>query len=126
VAQLIVASKSAGEFDVAEYERLLKMQANEERAMSSLATRMRLSHQSRMHRESTVPPTPRTSKRPWDCSNEKRIVLSRANQRLALVRHLWRLAHELRMIPMQRYEHGSRLLIDLGRQVGGWLLNTAS
>lgn len=48
-------------------------------------------------------------------------MLTRANRRLAVVRHLWRLALELRIIPLKRYEHGSRLIDDLGRQIGGWL-----
>lgn len=51
----------------------------------------------------------------------KRELLRRANLRLAVVRHLWRMAHELRSISTQRYAHGAKLLEDLGKQVGGWL-----
>jgi hypothetical protein len=32
------------------------------------------------------------------------------------VQHLWRLAYELQVIPIKRYEHGARLMDDLGRQ----------
>jgi len=48
-------------------------------------------------------------------------LLKRANSRLAVVRHLWRMAHELQTISAKRYEHGARLLEELGKQVGGWL-----
>jgi hypothetical protein len=44
-----------------------------------------------------------------------------ANRTLEVERHLWRLAYELRVIPFKRYEHGARLMDDLGRQIGGWL-----
>lgn len=54
-------------------------------------------------------------------SREKRASLARANRQLEIARHLWRLAYELKVIPGQRYEHGARLMDDLGRQVGGWL-----
>jgi hypothetical protein len=52
---------------------------------------------------------------------EKGEPLKKANLRLEVARHLWRLAHELRIIPTHSYEHGAALLIELGRQVGGWL-----
>ena len=51
----------------------------------------------------------------------KRAPLGRANLRLELARHLWRLAHELRIVSTRRYAHGAKLMDDLGRQVGGWL-----
>ncbi len=51
----------------------------------------------------------------------KRDVLRRANLRLAVVRHLWRMAHELQTINTKRYAHGAKLLEDLGKQIGGWL-----
>ena len=54
-------------------------------------------------------------------ARNKRDVLKRANLRLAVVRHLWRIAHELRTIPSKRYAHGAKLLDDLGKQIGGWL-----
>ena len=51
----------------------------------------------------------------------KRELLNRANRRLAVVRHLWRMAYELQTIQAKRYEHGAKLLEQLGKQVGGWL-----
>jgi hypothetical protein len=53
--------------------------------------------------------------------NAKPAALQRANLRLEVLRHLWRLAHELQTISTRRYEHGAGLIDDLGRQVGGWL-----
>ena len=50
--------------------------------------------------------------------------LARANRRLEVTRHLWRLAQELRVVSGRRYEHGARLMDDLGRQIGGWLRST--
>lgn len=54
-------------------------------------------------------------------TRNKGVPLHRANLRLEVVRHLWRLAHELKVIAMRQYEHGAKLLDDLGRQIGGWL-----
>lgn len=63
VAQLIGVSEGAAEFDIAQYDQLLKMQEREGRALSSLATRLRITQQS------TVSPKtkkPVQIKRPWD------------------------------------------------------------
>ncbi|MDI3467465.1 MAG: hypothetical protein OJF50_006286 [Nitrospira sp.] len=54
-------------------------------------------------------------------TRNKDAPLQRANLRLEVVRHLWRLAHELKAVAIRQYEHGARLLDDLGRQIGGWL-----
>jgi hypothetical protein len=51
----------------------------------------------------------------------KQPALQRANLRLEVARHLWRLAHELEAVSTRRYAHGAGLIDDLGRQVGGWL-----
>ncbi len=51
---------------------------------------------------------------------DKAATLSQANLRLDRVRHLWRLAHELKVLPTRQYEYGARLLEELGRQIGGW------
>ena len=59
-------------------------------------------------------------------ARNKRDVLKRANLRLAAVRHLWRVAHELKTIPVKHYEHGARLLEELGKQIGGWLKSVES
>ena len=54
-------------------------------------------------------------------SRDKQGALALANRRLAIIRHLWRLALELKVINLRRYEHGIRLMDDLGRQIGAWL-----
>lgn len=59
-------------------------------------------------------------------SREKEIPLQQANLRLEMLRHLWRAAHELQVVSTRRYEHGARLLDDLGRQVGGWIKSRRS
>ena len=46
--------------------------------------------------------------------------LSQANLQIEVVRHLWRLAYELKVISMKNYHYGSKLLFELGQQVGGW------
>ncbi|WP_089726775.1 diversity-generating retroelement protein Avd [Candidatus Thiosymbion oneisti] len=53
-------------------------------------------------------------------SRTKAEPLKRANLKLDLVRHLWRLSFRLQAVPAKRYEHGARLLHALGRQIGGW------
>ncbi len=54
-------------------------------------------------------------------TRDKIAPLNRANLDLEICRHLWRLAYELKLIPLRRYEHDARLMIELGRQIGGWL-----
>ena len=54
-------------------------------------------------------------------THNKAASLHRANLRLEVVRHLWRLAHELKVVAIRQYEHGAKRLDDLGRQIGGWL-----
>lgn len=53
-------------------------------------------------------------------SRQKDQALAHANLRLEVVRHLWRVAHELKVVTTRKYEHGAKLLDDLGRQIGGW------
>jgi len=53
-------------------------------------------------------------------SRERREWLEKANQRLNVVRHLWRLSYELKAIGPKQYERGARLIDSLGRQIGGW------
>jgi hypothetical protein len=64
VAQLIAAFEKRDEIDVEEYDRLLKMQEREGRAISSLATRMRISQQSTKRQETTS--KPRMGPKPWE------------------------------------------------------------
>ncbi len=54
-------------------------------------------------------------------SGDKVPALRRANRRLEVARHLWRLAHELEAVSTRRYQHGAGRMDELGRQVGGWL-----
>jgi len=63
VAQLIAAAEAGETLDVEEYDRLLKMQEREGRAMSSLATKMRISQQATIDKRRQKP---KTSQKPWD------------------------------------------------------------
>lgn len=53
-------------------------------------------------------------------TSQKLSLLNKANSKLAVVRHLWRLAFELGVIPLKRYEVGSQKMVELGSQIGGW------
>lgn len=63
-AQLVAACEAESDLDVERYDRLLKMQEREGRAISSLATRMRISQQATVRAEQARKPT--QVKRPWD------------------------------------------------------------
>jgi len=47
-------------------------------------------------------------------------VLRKANLRLDVVRHLWRLSHEIKAVSTRSYGQGSERMAELGRQIGGW------
>ena len=47
-------------------------------------------------------------------------ALRQANLRLEVVRHLWRLAFENQAVAGKSWQHGAGLMIELGRQIGGW------
>ena len=53
-------------------------------------------------------------------------LLSRANRKLAVARHLWRLGFELKSCSFKAYQHGSELMVGLGRQIGGWRKSLAA
>lgn len=53
-------------------------------------------------------------------ARDKRADLERANRQLAIARHLWRLCLELGLIPQRTWQHGADLIVELGKQVGGW------
>lgn len=59
-------------------------------------------------------------------SHAKADQLRAANLRLDRVRHLWRLCHELKVLPTRQYGHGAGLLEDLGRQIGAWRRDAAA
>ena len=47
--------------------------------------------------------------------------LTAVNLRLEKLRYLIRLAKDLKCLSIREYEHASRLMLDLGNEVGGWL-----
>ena len=53
-------------------------------------------------------------------THNKREALQKANMRLEVAKHLWRMAMQLQVVALRQYEHGSRLMDELGRQLGGW------
>ena len=63
VAQLVASAEKGEHLDVTEYDRLLKMQEREGRAISSLATRMRISQQATRSEKSKKPMQVR---KPWE------------------------------------------------------------
>ena len=56
----------------------------------------------------------------YTSGRDKTRALQRASQHLNVVRHLWRLSHELKAVAPRAYAHGAERLVDLGRQLGGW------
>lgn len=54
-------------------------------------------------------------------SREKLTILNRVNLQLEKLRYLFRLAFDLRLMDMRRYEFSARALDEIGRMVGGWL-----
>lgn len=64
VAQIIAKAENSKTLDVDEYDRLLKMQEREGRAISSLATRMRISQQATVRAESAR--KPEMIDNPWE------------------------------------------------------------
>jgi hypothetical protein len=67
VAQLITACEAGdgegGDLDLAKYDMLLRMQEREGRALSSLATRLRITQQATMSEKAKKPSQ---AKRPWE------------------------------------------------------------
>jgi hypothetical protein len=53
-------------------------------------------------------------------SRDRRSHLACANLGLEKLRHLFRLAVELKHLDARRYEHAARSLDDIGRLVGAW------
>ena len=53
-------------------------------------------------------------------------ALVEANRKLTVVRHLWRLAMELKAVSHKSYQHGARLMVELGNQIGGWIKHEKS
>lgn len=51
---------------------------------------------------------------------ERRQALLQADIQLDTLRLQWRLAHDLKCVSTAQYEHGARLLNEVGRLLGGW------
>lgn len=64
IAQLIAKTEKAKAFDVDVYDKILKMQEREGRAISSLATRMRITQQATVRAESARKPEQLAA--PWE------------------------------------------------------------
>lgn len=56
---------------------------------------------------------------------ERRRLLQQADIRLEQLRLHWRLCRTLDLIEPGRYEHGARLIDEVGRLLGGWLAESA-
>ena len=56
----------------------------------------------------------------YTSGRDKTRALQRASQHLNVVRHLWRLSHELKAVPPRAHAHGAQRLVEPGRQLGGW------
>jgi len=54
-------------------------------------------------------------------TRDKAPLLQRANLELEVLRHLWRLAHELQLIATRQYAYGAEAMDGVGRQIGAWL-----
>lgn len=63
VADMVATLEASGDFDLDKYEQLLRMQDREGRAISSLATRLRLTPQSTYSEQRKKRPT--ATKKPW-------------------------------------------------------------
>ena len=46
--------------------------------------------------------------------------LTEANLGLEVARQLWRLCYDFKGVSTKSYEHGGRLMIEIGQQIGGW------
>jgi hypothetical protein len=53
-------------------------------------------------------------------TRDKRSLLVQANRDLEVCRHLWRLCFDFKGVYVKGYEHGSKRMVELGRQIGGW------
>jgi len=53
-------------------------------------------------------------------TRDKQAALRAANLRLEVVRHLWRLGYESKAVAHRSWAHGAKLMVELGRQIGGW------
>lgn len=54
---------------------------------------------------------------------ERRRILMQADVRLEQLRLHWRLCRTLELLTLARYQHGARMIDEVGRLLGGWLGN---
>ena len=54
-------------------------------------------------------------------NHRRRDALKTADSALTALRTYLRLAHDLKMVPPRRYQHGARQLDEIGRLLGGWM-----
>ena len=52
---------------------------------------------------------------------EKLAELTAANVELEILRFQVRLAKDVKALPFKSHEHGSKLLLGIGSQIGGWI-----
>jgi hypothetical protein len=53
-------------------------------------------------------------------TRDRRALLDAANLAIEKLRHLFRLAMDLRLLDARRHEHAQRELDAIGRMIGGW------
>lgn len=53
-------------------------------------------------------------------TRDRRALLDAANLDIEKLRHLFRIAFDLRVMDARRHEHAQRQLQEIGRMVGGW------
>ena len=53
-------------------------------------------------------------------ARDKEEHLKEASGKVNVLRYMLRLAKDLNILSLRRYEHGSKQLVEIGKQVGGW------
>ena len=53
-------------------------------------------------------------------TRDRKTMLDAANLDIEKLRHLFRIAADLRCLDERRHEHAQRQLDDIGRMIGGW------
>jgi hypothetical protein len=51
----------------------------------------------------------------------KRTALTEIDIEVAVLKSLVRIAHTLKLIPFRQYENWSRMLVEIGKLLGGWI-----
>jgi hypothetical protein len=53
-------------------------------------------------------------------AKDKAAALRDANSKVNTLRYMFRLAKDMQVLSINRYEHGSKHLVEIGKQIGGW------